>query len=422
MPNSVLSRPNQQTVAKAEAYRRRKRTAVLAIMFTDVEKSTQLREELGEVTFQRIQEQHDSTLRRIVEESGLGAVVSSMGDGVLAVFAEPSTAVERAMEIQSVFRKHDYLRIRIGIDMGQISQEIQGGIVANVFGRHVNRAARIQSLASPAHILTAFHVYDSAVGWLRSTSIEWRNHGLVRLKGFREPIPLVEPFDPTSTEPQFGIRASDLDALRQASLHNEAQEQSRPRVRTRGSKLSIGATRAHHDTNLRTEMFEYSVALTGGFSSSDPLAYCQDALRELLEQKRASESASEPLSANAFEVLWVSDPIEDDVVLRQHLQRAGCAVRVVTSLAEARKSLSKARYDVVISAMRLAGAPTAGLELLALQRQAEIRFPTIIHTSAGLAATYAEEARRLGALTCTSGAVSVLHKIHTLVRGCPIRC
>ncbi len=49
-------------------------------------------------------------IRRLL--SFAGAVVKSTGDGVLAVFAEPSTAVERAIEIQNTLVEDSSFKLR----------------------------------------------------------------------------------------------------------------------------------------------------------------------------------------------------------------------------------------------------------------------------------------------------------------------
>ena len=56
--------------------------------------------------------------------------------GALSVFSEPSTAVERSLEVQRALAEHPF-KLRIGLDMGQISVKSSFGIVADVFGRHV---------------------------------------------------------------------------------------------------------------------------------------------------------------------------------------------------------------------------------------------------------------------------------------------
>jgi len=71
-----------------------------------------------------------------------------------------------------------------------------------LFGRHVHRAARIQALAEPEHVLVSFPVYDCAVGWLRGSPIKWSSLGSAPLRGFSSPIGVVEAFNPEWIQPQ----------------------------------------------------------------------------------------------------------------------------------------------------------------------------------------------------------------------------
>ncbi|HEY7163683.1 MAG TPA: adenylate/guanylate cyclase domain-containing protein [Candidatus Binatia bacterium] len=110
-----------QTVARAEQYRRRKATAVLAVVFTDIAGSTELRERLGEYRYEDLRESHDQCVRELIEKDDAGVVVKSTGDGALAVFAEPSTAVLRCLAIQELMETHAHFKLRVGIDIGQVS-------------------------------------------------------------------------------------------------------------------------------------------------------------------------------------------------------------------------------------------------------------------------------------------------------------
>ena len=77
---------------------------------------------------------HDAAVKEIIHRDTAGAVVKSTGDGVLAVFSEPSTAVQRALEIQERMLRQKTIQLRIGMDMGQVSKKSEGCIVKDVFG------------------------------------------------------------------------------------------------------------------------------------------------------------------------------------------------------------------------------------------------------------------------------------------------
>ena len=93
-PQGERASPDRRTIKKAEQYRRRKITSVLAIVFTDIADSTKLREELGEVEYERLRVDYDGKVSQIIERGDTGAVVKSTGDAALAVLSEPSAASE----------------------------------------------------------------------------------------------------------------------------------------------------------------------------------------------------------------------------------------------------------------------------------------------------------------------------------------
>lgn len=175
-----------------------KHTAVLTVMFTDIQGFTEATEKRGEAYSKRVREAHDRILVDAIEERGAGMVVKFIGDAVMAVFAEPSVAVERALLIQQ--RLDDFNRsqselddilVRIGLHMGQVA--VEDAVQADVFGRHVNRAARIESLASGGQVFVSHAVFDSARGWLQERNdLSWHPHGEVLLKGIDEPVSLYE--------------------------------------------------------------------------------------------------------------------------------------------------------------------------------------------------------------------------------------
>jgi class 3 adenylate cyclase len=176
VPESALSVGDVGRARTEREYRRRKDTAVLAIVFADIADSTALLEDLGEDRYDELREAHNHRVRGVVEQDDAGCVVQFYGDEALAVFSEPSTAVERSLRLVKATQDEHAFRLRVGIDVGQVSRNSNGGTVLEVFGRHVNRAARIQARAEPGHVLTSYSVYDFAVGWLRSAGVAGPGH------------------------------------------------------------------------------------------------------------------------------------------------------------------------------------------------------------------------------------------------------
>lgn len=193
-----------------DQFRRLKSTAVLTILFTDIKGFTQMTEVQGEAYSNKLRKHHDDVVVPVIERDGGGRVVKHIGDSVMAVFSEPSTAVARAIEVQEKLaafnREHPELEdinVRMGLHSGQVTTE--DDVNADVFGRHVNRAARVEALADGGQILVTYAVYDSARGWLNDKSdkpVGWEKHGRYMLKGIPEPIDIYEPYNPKLTKPK----------------------------------------------------------------------------------------------------------------------------------------------------------------------------------------------------------------------------
>ncbi len=181
-----------------DEYRKQHNTSVLTILFTDIENSTKLREELGEKGFNELLEKHDSILLPLIEKHN-GLFIKNIGDSILSIFAQPSDAIECSITMQdAIFNApliKPFLKIRIGIDMGQVAKEQIGGITKDIFGRFVNRAARVESLANGGHILTTEAVQDNVSGWIEGTRIKWYDHGLYYVKGIEKPVKICEPYN-----------------------------------------------------------------------------------------------------------------------------------------------------------------------------------------------------------------------------------
>ncbi len=79
--------------------------------------------------------------------------------------------------------------------MGQVS--VENTFQHDIFGTHVNRASRIESIAGAGQILTSQSVWENASAWLKGGELQGvssRNCGKARLKGVKEPIQLYEFF------------------------------------------------------------------------------------------------------------------------------------------------------------------------------------------------------------------------------------
>jgi class 3 adenylate cyclase len=121
----------------------------LALLFTDLKDSTALYERVGDAPAYAIVRDHFDYLRGIVAARG-GAVVKTIGDAVMAVFASPAAAVEAALDMQerradldAALAPRDPVVLKIGVHEGP-AIAINADGVLDYFGTTANLAARVQ--------------------------------------------------------------------------------------------------------------------------------------------------------------------------------------------------------------------------------------------------------------------------------------
>jgi adenylate cyclase len=133
----------------------------VTVMFSDIEDSTRLNEQLGDKGWVRVLSAHDKVVRTEVRKHR-GHVVKSQGDGFMLVFGDPADAVGAALRIQrSVGRTQSQLRrttvrVRIGIHVGTaIARD------GDYFGRNVAKAARVAAVAAGGQVLVSDEVREA---------------------------------------------------------------------------------------------------------------------------------------------------------------------------------------------------------------------------------------------------------------------
>ena len=128
-------------------------TGTVTFMFTDIEGSTRLLQELGD-RFGAILNAHAAILRRAVSDCD-GVEVNTEGDAFFVVFGSPASAVRAAVEVQRALSANRWpdgaeVRVRIGLHSGEGSR---GG--DDYLGIDVNRAARIAGVAHGGQVLVS---------------------------------------------------------------------------------------------------------------------------------------------------------------------------------------------------------------------------------------------------------------------------
>lgn len=138
--------------------RRVAKDGTVNILFSDIEESTSLNEELGDRRWIRLLSAHDKLVRNSVERED-GYVVKSQGDGFMVAFAEAqqalrcAIAVQRGLDSGSGVRgalKRNPIKVRIGIHSGKaVAKE------GDLYGRNVALAARVAQEAEGGEILVS---------------------------------------------------------------------------------------------------------------------------------------------------------------------------------------------------------------------------------------------------------------------------
>jgi predicted ATPase/class 3 adenylate cyclase len=116
-------------------------TGTVTFLFTDIEGSTTLLQELGE-DYGSVQDDHQRILREAIAEGG-GGEIRTEGDSFFAAFPTPAGALQAAVWAQRELAAHPWthgrlLRVRMGLHTGE--GRLRGG---DYLGIDVNRAARI---------------------------------------------------------------------------------------------------------------------------------------------------------------------------------------------------------------------------------------------------------------------------------------
>lgn len=189
---AVLSCPTQaivlEEVEELLPWQLRGRQAVGSVrvaktfMFTDIVKSTNLVEAMGDEAWDALLRWHNEALRAVFIAHN-GTEVVSTGDGFFVDFKTPEAALACAVAIQRELAEHRRAhgfapQVRIGVHTSDATK-----VGSNFTGKGVHEAARIAALAEGGEILASRQTMIP-----RYAASEPR---LVTLKGIAEPMEIV---------------------------------------------------------------------------------------------------------------------------------------------------------------------------------------------------------------------------------------
>lgn len=191
-------------------------TGTVAIVFTDVQSSTQLWEQCGEA-MQAALDMHNTVLRALLATSW-GYEVKTQGDSFMVVFPSVPEAVRWCLDAQEALLQaswpaevlahpqgaeergpqgrllHRGLRVRMGVHVGEAECRVDERTGrADYLGRTVNVAARVTSAGHGGQILLSGAAWTQVADQLEAVGHPAvRALGEFRLKGLDEPVTLIE--------------------------------------------------------------------------------------------------------------------------------------------------------------------------------------------------------------------------------------
>lgn len=158
----------------------------ITVVFSDIESSTERATQMGDAAWFALLDEHNRIIRAELKTYG-GREVKSIGDGFMLVFPSVSRALRFVTVVQQ--RVEDPagpdLRVRMGLHTGEAIADESG----DLFGRHINLAARVSNLADGGQIVASNVVKEIAAG---REDASFGPPTSVELKGFAEPHVVYE--------------------------------------------------------------------------------------------------------------------------------------------------------------------------------------------------------------------------------------
>jgi predicted ATPase len=149
-------------------------TGTVTFLFTDVEGSTRLLDELGEEGYAEALAEHRCLLREAFRGQG-GVEVDTQGDAFFYAFADAGGAVAAAVEAQAALARGPVI-VRMGLHTGEPRVTGEGYV-----GREVHRAARIAAAGHGGQVVLSKETREL----IEDEVIDLGEH---RLKDFADPV------------------------------------------------------------------------------------------------------------------------------------------------------------------------------------------------------------------------------------------
>ncbi|MBA3584971.1 MAG: hypothetical protein H0W36_10685, partial [Gemmatimonadetes bacterium] len=167
----MRSSPSRRCFSSPGGFLRPQRS-VTAILFTDIVDSTVRAAELGDHEWRKLQSEHHARVRRELRRFD-GREANTAGDGFLAAFDRPASAIRCAEAIRESLKELG-LEIRAGVHAGEVD-----GSGRDLGGLGVHVGARVAAAAGPGEVLVSGTVRELVVG----SGFQFEDRGERELKG-----------------------------------------------------------------------------------------------------------------------------------------------------------------------------------------------------------------------------------------------
>jgi len=180
LPDAEIARARLTSVAEAPEPSGRR--VAKTFLFSDIVRSTNLVEAIGDEAWTDLLKWHDETLRARFRAHD-GEEVVHTGDGFFIAFETADAAIACAIDIQRALAEHRRAhgfapQVRVGIHATEAAE-----VAGNYHGKGVHEAARIGALAEGGEILASLTTLECVAGSVGTSEVRE-----VTLKGVSAPV------------------------------------------------------------------------------------------------------------------------------------------------------------------------------------------------------------------------------------------
>ena len=160
-------------------------SATVTFLFSDIEGSTRLEQQVGTTRYGQIRERHREILRGVFERYE-GREQGTEGDSFFVIFDSARAALAAAVAgqrglFEEPWREGEVVRVRMGLHSGE-TESVGGSLV----GLDINRASRIAGLANGGQIVVSASTH-ALVATSLPNGAAWLDLGDHRLRDIETP-------------------------------------------------------------------------------------------------------------------------------------------------------------------------------------------------------------------------------------------